>query len=82
MNNHFIAATILTAILSSGAANASDKETQFEKCYGIAKAGKNDCSSKDGAHSCAGQALKDGSVSDWIYVPKGLCEKLAGGTKG
>ena len=27
-----------------------------EKCYGIAKAGKNDCAAANGSHSCAGQA--------------------------
>ena len=30
-----------------------------DKCYGVAKAGKNDCASKDGSNSCAGRAKKD-----------------------
>ncbi len=50
-----------------------------EKCYGVVKAGKNDCASLDGAHSCAGHASKDADSNEWIYVPKGLCDKLAGG---
>jgi len=56
-----------------GAAGAKDK------CYGIAKAGKNDCASA--AHSCAGQSTKDNDASDWKYVPKGECEKMGGKTQ-
>jgi uncharacterized membrane protein len=48
-----------------------------EKCAGIAKAGKNDCGT--GKHACAGQAKADGG-EEWVYVPKGTCEKIAGGT--
>ncbi len=51
-----------------------------EKCYGIAKAGKNDCASADASHSCAGQAKADNGQSDWKYVAKGTCEKEGGKT--
>jgi len=50
----------------------------MEKCYGIAKAGQNDCASKNGSHSCAGQAWVDGSPDDWNYVAKGTCQQLGG----
>jgi uncharacterized membrane protein len=50
--------------------------TGQDKCYGIAKAGQNDCAT--GAHSCAGMAKQDGSPTEWKYVPKGSCEKLGG----
>ncbi len=50
----------------------------FEKCYGIAKAGKNDCAG--GAESCAGQATQDGAKNAWIGVPKGTCSKIVGGS--
>jgi len=56
------------------AADAPDTE----KCYGVAKAGKNDCAGA--AHSCAGQAKVDGGGKDWVTVPKGTCEKLANGS--
>jgi uncharacterized membrane protein len=49
-----------------------------EKCYGIAKAGKNDCASLSGAHSCAGQAKADNEPTEWKYVPKGTCAQLGG----
>jgi uncharacterized membrane protein len=54
----------------------ADKET--EKCYGIVKAGENDCSSADGAHGCASMATIDNSINEWKLVPKGTCEKLKG----
>lgn len=50
-----------------------------EKCYGVVKAGKNDCGSKTNGHSCAGQAKVDGDPNEWVYVPEGLCAKLANG---
>ena len=49
-------------------------------CAGIAKAGKNDCGALDGKHECAGQATMDNSDQEWVYVPKGTCEKITGGT--
>ncbi|MBX7057005.1 MAG: DUF2282 domain-containing protein [Leptospirales bacterium] len=48
-----------------------------ERCAGVARAGKNDCSTS--AHSCSGQASADNVAGEWISVPKGLCEKIAGG---
>jgi uncharacterized membrane protein len=49
-----------------------------EKCYGIAKAGKNDC--QTAASSCAGTSKRDGQADAWIYVPAGACEKIVGGS--
>lgn len=50
----------------------------FEKCYGIAKAGKNDCAS--GTEACAGQAKNDNDKSAWLGLPKGTCGKIVGGS--
>ena len=49
-----------------------------EKCFGIAKAGKNDC--QTATHSCAGTSTADAAGDSWIYVPKGTCEKIVGGS--
>nr|WP_246480312.1 DUF2282 domain-containing protein [Inhella gelatinilytica] len=49
-----------------------------EKCYGIAKAGQNDCANLSGKHSCAGQAKVDNAPDEWKFVPKGECKKLGG----
>ena len=73
----------LASILSLGLAHAADAHDPKdpggkEKCYGIAKAGQNDCGTA--RHSCAGQASKDKAPDDWKYVPKGTCEKVGGKT--
>lgn len=70
-----IAAGVMMA--TSHDALAGDK---MEKCYGIAKAGKNDCAIASQGTSCAGQAKKDGIHDAWIYVPKGKCEAIVGGS--
>ena len=49
-----------------------------ERCYGIAKAGKNDCATSSSA--CSGSARQDNQKDAWVYVPKGMCQKVAGGT--
>jgi uncharacterized membrane protein len=67
----------LTALGIAQAAAAQDtKPGPKEKCYGIAKAGQNDCGTA--RHSCAGKAAKDNAPDEWKYVPKGTCEKLGG----
>jgi uncharacterized membrane protein len=51
---------------------------QAEKCFGVAKAGKNDC--QTATSSCAGTSRRDGQADAWIYVPAGTCERLVGGS--
>jgi uncharacterized membrane protein len=50
----------------------------MEKCYGIAKAGKNDCGTAK--YSCAGSSTTDGDKTAWMMVPKGTCNKIVGGS--
>jgi uncharacterized membrane protein len=75
-----INAAIMSVIaLGLGAASqpASAAKEGFEKCQGVAKAGMNDCGTSQ--HACAGQAKVDTDAEEWIYVPKGTCDKIAGG---
>jgi uncharacterized membrane protein len=60
-------------------AAAQDKGGAKEKCYGIAKAGQNDCGTA--AHTCAGKATRDNAPDEWKYVPQGTCGKLGGSTQ-
>lgn len=52
----------------------------MEKCFGVAKAGRNDCASLSGSHSCAGQAKADNAPEDWTYIAKGTCLDIGGMT--
>ena len=72
-----IAAAFGAPALAQDAPAADAAKT--EKCYGVAKAGKNDCASS-GNNSCAGHSAKDADPGAWLLVPAGLCEKLTGGT--
>ena len=81
MNQRLILSTALASVLAMGVlstANAADTPAAKEKCFGIAKAGQNDCANLSGTHSCAGQSKADGVVDDWKYVAKGTCQKLGG----
>ena len=52
-----------------------------EKCFGIAKAGQNDCASTTGVHSCAGQSKMDMDKAEWKFVAKGTCKSMKGLTQ-
>lgn len=76
---HAIIAAAIASVCAAGAASAADTaKAEKEKCYGVAKAGQNDCSSSDGAHGCAGDAKVDNGLADWKFVAKGTCEKVGG----
>ena len=72
--NSALAGVFAVGIMAGSQAMAQDKP---EKCYGIAKAGKNDCQTANS--SCAGTSTADNQSDAWIYVPKGTCEKIVGG---
>lgn len=66
-------------IAASGSALAADMNK--EKCFGVAKAGQNDCGSNKSKHSCAGQSKVDNDPNDFKLVPSGTCEKMGGSLK-
>ena len=72
------AAILLTATASAKAGPAAVPSFDHEKCYGVAKAGMNDCQTS--THSCAGTSKTDAAPDSWVYVPVGTCDKLAGGS--
>lgn len=74
-----VVAALSTPLLTSAQAGpAPMPKFDHEKCYGITKAGKNDCQTANS--SCAGTSKRDKQGDAWIYVPKGTCEKLADGS--
>jgi uncharacterized membrane protein len=82
MNQRLIVSSALASALALGLAGpvaAQDKGK--EKCFGIAKAGQNDCANLSGSHSCAGQAKVDNAADEWKYVPKGTCKEMKGKTE-
>lgn len=83
MKNELAKACIATAFMAgvatvSQAAPDWGKNIDIEKCKGVAKKGGNDCGAN--GHTCGGKAAKDNDPNEWVYVPKGVCEKLAGGS--
>lgn len=77
MSQRLIASTALASILALGLVGQVAAQSK-EKCYGIAKAGQNDCANIAGTHSCAGQSKADGEVGEWKYVAKGTCKSMGG----
>ena len=67
---------LASAIAALVASPAVAQKAESEKCYGIVKAGKNDC--QTATSSCAGTSKTDGQKDAWIAVPKGTCEKIVG----
>ncbi len=80
MNKRVIASSTLASVLALalGQAHAADTKPAQEKCFGVSKAGQNDCATD--LHSCAGQSKADKGADEWKYVAKGTCEKMGGAT--
>jgi uncharacterized membrane protein len=77
MRNGIVVASALAAALSMSAASVAQAQ-DTEQCFGVAKAGKNDC--KAGAHDCAGKSTVDSDPQSFVLLPVGTCEKIAGGS--
>jgi uncharacterized membrane protein len=73
------AAISLASLAITSSSIAAAPEGAPDKCYGIAKAGKNDCAAGPGT-SCAGTSTVDGQRNAWMYTLAGSCEKIVGGS--
>jgi len=68
----------LLALGLSAAGSQALAAKKMEKCFGIVKAGQNDC--QTATSSCAGTSTVDGQKDAFVLVPTGTCERLVGGT--
>ena len=76
--NALIAAAISSAFAVGTLTLAQQARAQeMEKCYGVVKAGANDCAGP--GHTCQGQAQADADSDEFILLPAGTCERIAGG---
>lgn len=83
MNQRLIVSSALASVLALGLIAqvcAADDKMGKEKCFGVAKAGQNDCANASGTHSCAGQSKVDNGADEWKYVAKGTCKDMKGMT--
>ncbi len=78
MNQRHLLLAAALATVCGAAAAADAQKAENEQCFGVAKAGQNDCAAADGSHGCAGLAKTDNSVNEWKYVIKGTCLKAGG----
>ena len=85
MNKSERTRTAIAGMLAAGAMLAAhtaaavpDSPKAWEKCAGVAMAGKNDCGSLDGSHGCASMAKADNDPNEWVYTPEGTCAKIGG----
>lgn len=80
-NSKLIAQTALASLFAVSVLAVSEPveagKKNMEKCYGVVKAGQNDCQTSNSA--CAGTAEIDGKPTAFIVLPKGSCEKIVGG---
>lgn len=84
MNQRLIVSSALASAFALGlvsvAGQAVAQDKAKEKCYGVTKAGQNDCANLSGSHSCAGQSKVDMGADEWKYVAKGTCKDMKGMT--
>jgi len=73
-----VAALSMPVFSAAQAGPAPTPKFEHEKCFGVAKAGKNDC--QTASSSCAGTSRRDKQGDAWLYVPKGTCHRLVEGS--
>ena len=77
-NRRVLITTAVSSLLAAGALAVSAQDApEMEKCYGIVKAGANDCAGP--GHTCQGQAATDADPNEYILLPAGTCDRIAGG---
>ena len=72
-NTSLALSAAIVAALAIAAETTSAAESKNEKCYGISKAGENDCAASHN-NTCAGTSKVDFDPLAWKLVPKGTCE--------
>ncbi|MGY6275638.1 BufA1 family periplasmic bufferin-type metallophore [Methylomonas sp. MgM2] len=82
-NLNTVVTSALASVIALGAlgmqTNAfADDKPEMEKCYGVARAGMNDC--KTQSNACAGHSMTDGQADAFIALPKGTCDRIVGGS--
>ena len=82
LKHRLVVSSALASVLAMGLIGpaAATEGAGKDKCYGIAKAGQNDCANLAGTHSCAGLSKADNDAGEWKYVAKGTCKDLKGMT--
>ncbi|MFN3792966.1 DUF2282 domain-containing protein [Massilia sp.] len=77
-HRHALIAAALAGVCAQAAAQdqMGVPKADQEACYGVAKAGQNDCGTA--THGCAGVAKVDNDPNEWKFVAKGTCTQLGG----
>ena len=78
MNQRAMIAAAAASLMSLAIVSVPAAAQEKEKCFGIAKAGQNDCANLSGSHSCAGQSKVSDDKGEWKYVAKGTCKTMKG----
>ena len=79
MNHRIVVSSAIASVMALGlVGQVAAQDKGKEKCYGIAKAGQNDCANLSGTHSCAGQNKVDNDKGEWKFVAAGTCKQMGG----
>ena len=81
MDQKTLVAAAVAGLFALGAGSAAFAADKQEKCWGVSKAGQNDCGSDKTAHSCAGESKTDYNPHDFKAVKAGTCTQMGGSLK-
>ena len=70
-----VAATLAAAVGVAASAEPVQQQKGQERCYGISRAGQNDCAAGPGT-SCAGTSRRDYQGNAYKYVRAGTCTSI------
>lgn len=76
LSNIAIVGAAAALVSTAGIAGPVKPQPNKDKCFGISKAGHNDCAAGAGT-TCAGTSKRDYQGNAWKYVAKGTCTKIS-----
>jgi uncharacterized membrane protein len=74
--NATVLAAAVAAVASTVALSPVAEAASKEKCYGVSKAGQNDCASAVAGSTCAGTSTVNYDKKAWKFVAKGTCTSI------
>jgi uncharacterized membrane protein len=80
-NSYLYSALVAAVSISVAQAESTQAENNRVKCYGVSKAGENDCwgTSRDGEyHECPAWSTEDNDPYAWAYLEKEECSSKGG----
>lgn len=79
--NSLVTAALAGLFALGGNTAMAQSSKDQEMCWGVAKAGQNDCANSKAGHGCSGASKVDYDPNDFKMMKTGTCVQMGGSLK-